>query len=325
MIFSYYLGANSASGFASLYGDFPGGNSFLHIIKGGPGNGKSGFMRRICTAAENAGLDVQCVICSGDPASLDGVYIPALGAAWADGTAPHVMDAVPFAVKSDYVNLGAYCASLDAADKAEVLRLDSAYKAEYAAAYRFINAYRDISPDFVKKTDFSVHMPETLAFSGRQGDGKVTQCFMSSVSCEGRVFLGAEIKKLCKLIYQLDCSLADAQEALASIVLQASENGADVTICRCPVDPDFMEAVLLPGISTAFVTSGYGISGAEILLQDGVSDRELISLADSTMSRAIAHLKKAKALHDTLEGIYRPYIDFAGVTELTDRVISSLF
>ena len=44
MIQRYFLGANSKDGFVSLYGDFPPDGSFLHIIKGGPGTGKSGFM-----------------------------------------------------------------------------------------------------------------------------------------------------------------------------------------------------------------------------------------------------------------------------------------
>ena len=107
---TYFLGANSQEGFASLYRFFPGEpDAFLHIIKGGPGTGKSGFMRRIGQAAEEQGLDVHYVLCSGDPDSLDGVYIPAMRLAWVDGTAPHVAEPASFGVDSDYVNLGAFC------------------------------------------------------------------------------------------------------------------------------------------------------------------------------------------------------------------------
>ena len=110
MNISYFLGANSRSGFYSLYSGFPPGeDSFLHIIKGGPGNGKSRFMRRIAAAAESQGLDVEYVLCSGDPDSLDGVYIPALRAAWCDGTAPHVTEPRIFGASGDYVNLGSFC------------------------------------------------------------------------------------------------------------------------------------------------------------------------------------------------------------------------
>ena len=88
MTTEYFLGANSGDGFASLYGGFccaPG--DFLYIIKGGPGGGKSRFMRRIGRSAEERGLDVEYILCSGDPDSLDGVYIPELSLGFADGTA----------------------------------------------------------------------------------------------------------------------------------------------------------------------------------------------------------------------------------------------
>ena len=64
---TFFLGANSAQGFYSLYSDFasrPG--DMLHIIKAGPGTGKSTFMRKIGQAAEERGYEVEYIICSGD-------------------------------------------------------------------------------------------------------------------------------------------------------------------------------------------------------------------------------------------------------------------
>ena len=51
---TYFLGANSRSGFASLYRHFadePG--AFLHVIKGGTGTGKSGLPAASSTAWES--------------------------------------------------------------------------------------------------------------------------------------------------------------------------------------------------------------------------------------------------------------------------------
>ena len=101
---SYFLGANSRAGFFSLYDEFPPDGAYLHIIKGGPGTGKSTLLKTIAAAAEARGLEVQRVLCSGDPDSLDGVYVPALGSAWADGTAPHVLEPRLFGVTGDYLN-----------------------------------------------------------------------------------------------------------------------------------------------------------------------------------------------------------------------------
>ena len=46
----------------------------------------------ILLAAQKQGLDVHYVLCSGDPASLDGVYLPQRHLAWMDGTAPHAAE-----------------------------------------------------------------------------------------------------------------------------------------------------------------------------------------------------------------------------------------
>ena len=132
-----FLGGNSCRGFVSLYDGFPPEEgAFLHIIKGGPGTGKSSFMRSVGAAAEARGLDVHYVLCSGDPDSLDGVFIPALHQAWVDGTAPHVVEPRHFGVDSDYVNLGRFVKlPMGEKDREEVLRLTAEYRALYAEAY----------------------------------------------------------------------------------------------------------------------------------------------------------------------------------------------
>ena len=61
---TFFLGANTGKGFFSLYDRFPPEGAFLHVIKGGPGTGKSSLMRRIGQAAEARGLAVQRVLCS---------------------------------------------------------------------------------------------------------------------------------------------------------------------------------------------------------------------------------------------------------------------
>ena len=139
---TYFLGGNSCQGFTSLYAGFPPDkNAFLHIIKGGPGTGKSGFMRAIGAAAEERGLEVQYVLCSGDPDSLDGVYIPALGLAWVDGTAPHVVEPRHFGADSDYEDLGRFCRlPLSGKDKERVRQLTADYRALYAEAYEKLAA-----------------------------------------------------------------------------------------------------------------------------------------------------------------------------------------
>ncbi len=87
----FYLGANAPSGFYSLYDQLidPDQAQDVMILKGGPGCGKSSFMRKVGAAMEEQGLAVEYIQCSGDPDSLDAVIIPNLATAIVDGTAPH--------------------------------------------------------------------------------------------------------------------------------------------------------------------------------------------------------------------------------------------
>lgn len=87
----YFLGTNSAQGFISLYDELIDESqaSAFYILKGGAGCGKSTLMKKIGEKMEEQGFTVEYILCSGDPDSLDGIYIPEKAVAIMDGTAPH--------------------------------------------------------------------------------------------------------------------------------------------------------------------------------------------------------------------------------------------
>ena len=87
----YFLGANSPSGFYSLYDQLlaPELARHIYILKGGPGCGKSTLMKKVGALCEQAGEKPEYILCSGDPDSLDALILPRLGMAIVDGTAPH--------------------------------------------------------------------------------------------------------------------------------------------------------------------------------------------------------------------------------------------
>ena len=94
---NWFLGANTAEGFFSRFDQLHPGIRIRKnvIIKGGPGCGKSTFMKTLRGCAEALGADTESYLCSSDPASLDGLFIPALGLAFVDGTAPWRLWTVP--------------------------------------------------------------------------------------------------------------------------------------------------------------------------------------------------------------------------------------
>ena len=145
----YFLGANSPTGFTSLYDGFVDQESDqLYILKGGPGCGKSSFMRVVASDMESAGFAAEYIQCSGDPDSLDGVYFPELNVAFADGTAPHVMEPKYPGITASYINLGRFydTAALSAYREMIVL-LHAEYKHLYDAAYKYIQASQLVSQE----------------------------------------------------------------------------------------------------------------------------------------------------------------------------------
>lgn len=85
-----FPGGNTSYGFHSFYDYIIGPDATrILVIKGGPGVGKSTFMKSIGEAMLERGYDVEFLHCSSDNSSLDGVVIPAIKVALVDGTAPH--------------------------------------------------------------------------------------------------------------------------------------------------------------------------------------------------------------------------------------------
>lgn len=90
-ITNFFAGANGGDGFQNLFHrivELEDTYDFM-VLKGGPGVGKNTFMKEIGRVMEQAGTPVEYLWCSGDPDSLDGVVLPELRCAVADGTSPH--------------------------------------------------------------------------------------------------------------------------------------------------------------------------------------------------------------------------------------------
>ena len=102
-----FPGNNTSEGFFSFYQYLPPQPEKLtryYIIKGGPGVGKSTFMRTIAETMVDMGYDAELHHCSSDNASLtSGFARPGVAV---DGTAPHVID--PFPAQRKIINLGEF-------------------------------------------------------------------------------------------------------------------------------------------------------------------------------------------------------------------------
>ena len=98
--------------------------------------------------------------------------------------------------------------------------------------------------------------------------------------------------------------------------------------CPDPVDPETLEAVLLPELSLALLAgdgkTGYDGEIDRHIRLDALIDKDTAAalrpevrrgrkLSCELLDYGIETLAKAKALHDELEKIYNPHVDFDGL------------
>ena len=341
----FFLGANSGSGFYSLYGEFcKDKGDILYLIKAGPGGGKSGFMRHMGLEAERRGFDTEYILCSGDPASLDGVYIPALHLGFADATSPHVIEPAVFGVDSYYVNLGQFCS---VSDNELIRQYTGKYKEMYSAAYSYLSAAASVHgceiPELIGKTEKERAKRRALGtvkreLKGAKSDGKITKRFISCISCAGDIVLNDTVLELCKLIYALDDRFGLEQTYLNEVYAYCRERGIAAVVCPSPLCPDELDAVLVPEKGIAFIRLSMcgehkpyrhvrldALIPSERIRARKAEIRQREKLFSSAADAAHFYLSEAKRYHDMLEKEYKPLVDFERLNRFRDEFVRELF
>lgn len=344
----FFLGANSAQGFASFYSDWVDQEhaAAFYCVKGGAGCGKSTLMRHVADCVEEAGYFVEYICCSGDPDSLDGISIPQKAAAVVDGTAPHSMDPAYPGATGHYLNLGeGYDRNTLRPLCGQIVDAAKAYQACYPDAYRCIRAAAAVR----RSGHLSLLTPETWervrkradGIAGREWKGKgekpgrVFRRFLSGITCQGKLFYGGTVEGMCERIYEIQDKCGLAPLLLSRLRDGALLAGYDVYACASPEQPDCLEHVLIPQCSLAFVTRWEGARPFRTVNTETLVEKRLWQerknavkfsnrIADEILEEGIAHLAEAKRRHDALEALYHPYVDFRLEEELAQRTAEEI-
>jgi len=350
----FFLGANTPNGFYSLYDELINRETArsVYILKGGPGCGKSTFLRHIGRCAEAAGAEAQYILCSGDPDSLDALILPDLGIALVDGTSPHVVEPSCPGVVDHYINLGKHYNSTALQDSREdILACSAENKAAYRRCYRCLAAAGVLETDVrellitegaithLKKRTKGI-LSREIKKGGAQ-PGTVTRRFLSAITCSGPVTLWETVTARYDRVYELCDNYGFAHEMLIMIRDFAVTCGHNVIACPSPMCPDRLEHLLIPGLSLAFVTSSkehpfpgtpyrrihldailtadrsYGKNRARARFSQKVSR--------SILDESLLALAQAKTAHDALEQLYNPHVDFSAVHRDAEALSKTLF
>lgn len=347
MVTNFFLGANSSAGFRSLYQEFidPERNFDILVLKGGPGVGKSSFMKYIGSRAEEAGEDVEYIWCSGDPDSLDAVRLPRVGVIAVDGTSPHVVEPQYPAAVDRYVNLGQfYCVEDCKQRREDLIRHTADYKTAYVRAYRALKAagevedtLRDVLTVGCDREKLSRRTAGIIAREiGRQGSGagKTDRRYLGGPTHKGLVWRFDTVDTMAGRVYELLDSGGIGHHLMAAVQGAAEKRNYDTILCMDPDRPERIQHLILPELSLAFVTSGPGMEypgtpyrriHLDALLdqkrcrQNKARCRFYRRMHGLLLEEGLEGLRAAKASHDRLEAVYNDTVDFGGVYAMAER------
>ncbi len=340
----FFAGANTRHGFVSIFEDCFAHIQQLYILKGSSGCGKSTFMKKIAKTAEDKGYSVDKIYCSGDPESLDGIIIPKLKFAVADGTSPHIMDVKYPAVRENIINLGEFW-DIDKLlpHKDKIIRLTDKKSNHYKNAYRSLAAVGEVE-DIVKdgmNRNLNRNKLEEIAFKLTEGailenKGEIKRIFASAFTYKGIKVLPAfgKVETLCKINGKASFEL------LKAIQLIASEYRAEAVVSFSALDANKTDAVYFP--KSGIVFTNLSDPPCESFNQERcIPSSRMVGNTSNTVSKArlnvfeklikelkseaVFELSEAKSTHGEIENIYIPAMDFEKMNNFTESFISNIF
>lgn len=348
-----FLGANTPKGFVSFFDELynPYNDTDAYIIKGGPGTGKSTFMKKIAEEYEKRGFFAERVYCSSDPSSLDAVIVPERGFSICDGTAPHVVEPRFPGVAENIINLGEFWDSKKLKKNGDEIRRlffeNSLYhrrSSKYLAAAGHIDAQSRMLIEKYIRTEkidsfCSRFVYRELQQNKKNAPGERKRRFISAITPKGNLILADTVKNLCPRVIGVDDRTGEAAALITGRIGEgAVKNGYDVIYCHCPMKPEESEHLIIPekGLALVRVNGAAGEIPCDRVIHtgrfmyEGFSENRLMlkfneRIKQELINESVACLKKAKAIHDELEKIYIDAMDFEPLNEYCDSFIDKLF
>ena len=347
-----FPGGNTYKGFHSFYDYILPQDEANRIfcIKGGPGVGKSSFMKAVAKEFVEMGCDVELHHCSSDNNSLDGVVIKQAKVALLDGTAPHVVDPKnPGAVDEilnfgDFWNVEGFTLEHDT-----ILNFNKEVKFLFNSSYHYLMSAKEMQDDIeiaveeaVDKAKFSkllLGLKAELTYNLAAVDkaGKERHLFDSAITPDGLMdYIDTLIKDSYKCYFFEGLHTKGISEILNVIAKEYLLNGYNVEIYHQPLNPERVETVLIEELGLAFTdnskmkTKAFRIINLDMVLipdklESKIStidkDKEMKSML---LEEAYKRVYQAKKNHDDMEKSYVPQMNFAAVTEFKKQIIERI-
>lgn len=355
-----FPGGNTPEGFYSYYHYILDQKEATAIIclKGGPGTGKSSFMKGIAEYFTGKGENIDYFYCSSDPGSLDGILLKEKKVAVLDGTSPHIVDPKTPGAVDMIVNLGeCWDGGVIRQYKDHIMQSSSMIRNWFEYGYNSLNAaarlrksVRDtytqmMIPGELYKEAAGIVNRELSKYPVTLSAGKVRRLFASAITPDGTV---NHLDSLTEGYGHIYCLMApqalDTAPVLRIISDQTVHRGFAVEEFYCPMRPEEgLEHLLIPELDLAFITLNKyhdmemcGSSAEVTMLEmrdyidwNGVERYKDVTdfcceQSDRLIAEAIGNFKRAKAEHDILESYYIPNMNFQKIDRLRTEIIGKI-
>jgi hypothetical protein len=339
---TYFLTANSAdgfiNGFKSVY-DFS--DSWrVFLIKGGPGTGKSTFMKKMAEELFESGEEVHLILCGSDPDSLDGVVSHSKKICFFDATAPHILNPEYPGACEEIIDLSVFWDGdklykerkkiIELSDKnKELHRLASKVISAVGQLKRKKNRISLMATDIDKTFDFAVGLARRYLKDGYK-TGKEKIWYLSAITNEGEVFLKDTIDKLCDRKIFIEDAYGTVAGIIMSVIrdLSIDKNIEIITVKNNILPGEQIDHILIPSLSLAFVSGKDFENEERVIHSSRFMDREILKqhrsvvklvdkLSNELTLSAVQLMKKAKSNHDELEDYYIKAMDFENLKKFT--------
>ncbi|MGD9566736.1 MAG: hypothetical protein AB7V48_00170 [Sedimentibacter sp.] len=346
----YFAGNNTAKGFYSCFAYVfnPFELNHLYILKGGPGVGKSSFMKKLIAIMQEKNYSVEYIHCSSDNDSLDGIIIPELNIGFVDGTAPHTLDPIMPGAVDEIINLGEFLDNNQLEKhKHQIIQINQNKSHLYKSAYRYLHAAGIISEEinslydqFIDQNKFNTMCNRAIEklfkdYFDLNKTAKTKRLFSEAYTADGYI---SHTKSLCenKRVWAIIGENTNyTSELLKKIADEAVKKGYDTELYCMPLTPDKLQHVFIPEMNLIVISSeSYVINGFEEVFDiHGIMDTDNLRthiseiennlhLFDLLIKNALEKLSETKKYHELLEVFYINSMNFNGVDECFENILN---
>ncbi len=333
-----FICANTKNGFYSLQNEIINTNAKrVYIIKGGPGSGKSTFIKKVTKALGYTEL----LHCSSDPDSLDGAVLSDSTVLF-DGTSPHLAEPPIPGAAGRIINTADFWDERKlSSSKDEINSLNEKIKNEYNAAYSLLKAAGEtdelISNNGFKKLNLQKIKNYAENFVKRNlplinTEGFVSKRFLDSLCFKGFFSLSDSVKEKALETIFLDDPYFISSDIIMNLISEfAVKRGYKTTVFYSPLNPNRISHLFIHGVKI-FFTTNKKIADRNIKCQRFYNNTNENAarikfyelLHKSSLEAAYERLRTAKTLHDELESYYINALNKNAFNAFTEKFINSL-